>query len=335
VFLVLLRVAIGWHFLYEGLEKIDSTRKGGKPFSAEPYLRSATGPLAPYFRNMVPDVDSREMLDADRLKAAWAADVERLAGHYGFDKDQRDAAAARLKESDDFADLWFSDKETREKIAKYQHELGQVEAVEKNLQALSFERERASAKRKELDSERRQLIADLQARGTKLHAAVTDLAKPEQREATGPPVAPWTSLDKVNALTMWGLTAMGVCLILGILGPLAALAGAVFLGQIYLSMPPWPGLPANPMAEGHYFIVNKNLIEMIACLALVFIPTSFWIGFDSLFFGWMFRRRETAETPGRSSTSTVPTTTTTSTGRGAAVDVKPIPLSSPGLTERE
>ena len=54
-------------------------------------------------------------------------------------------------------------------------------------------------------------------------------------------------------------------------------------------MPPWPGLPASPMAEGHYLIVNKNLIEMLACLALVCIPTGLWIGLDALLFGWMRR----------------------------------------------
>ena len=300
-------------------------------------MRNATGPLAPYFRNLVPDVNGLEMLAPDRLKAAWGADVERIASHYGFDKDQRDKAAAKLKQAEEFADIWFSDKEARERRTKYFDELRQVQAVEKNLNALSFERERAAAKRKDLDVERRQLTADLQARGTTLRAGVVqDVATAEQREAAGPYVAPWTQLDTINALTMYGLVAMGVCLILGLFGPLAALAGAVFLGQIYLSMPPWPGLPPSPMQEGHYFIVNKNLIEMIACLALVFIPTSFWIGVDSMLFGWMFRR-ETNENPFRSNveTDTANTSTTTKTGRGTAADIKPIPLSSPGLSERE
>jgi uncharacterized membrane protein YphA (DoxX/SURF4 family) len=332
-----LRIAIGWHFLYEGLEKIESTHKGGRPFTAEPYLRNATGPFAPYFRNIVPDVNSLDMLDPDLLKASWAADVERLAAHYRFDKDQRDKAAAQLQQADEFAAIWFSDKEAREKRIQYFVELRQVQAVERNPDALSFERERAAAKRKDLDVERKRLIADLQARATSLRAGVTELAATaEQSKAAGPYVPPWTRLDQVNAATMYGLVAMGVCLILGLLGPFAALAGAVFLGQIYLSMPPWPGLPPNPMAEGHYFIVNKNLIEMLACLALVFIPTSFWIGLDSLLFGWMFRSRETlVDAPRSSAGSSSTTTTNTTTGRGAAVDVKPIPLSSPGLSERE
>jgi hypothetical protein len=123
---------------------------------------------------------------------------------------------------------------------------------------------------------------------------------------------------------------------LGLFGPLAALAGAVFLGQIYFSIPPWPGLPANPQAEGHYFIVNKNLIEMLACLALVFIPTSFWVGLDAVLFGWMFRRRRTSDIPTRSNTGTgTGAGAGTNGGRAAAGDVKTTPRSSPRLSERE
>ena len=39
--MTLLRVAIGWHFLYEGLTKLFNPQ-----WSAAGYLQSATGPLA-------------------------------------------------------------------------------------------------------------------------------------------------------------------------------------------------------------------------------------------------------------------------------------------------
>ena len=61
--------------------------------------------------------------------------------------------------------------------------------------------------------------------------------------------------------------------------------------MIYFSMPPWPGLPANPKAEGHYLIVSKNLIELIACLVIATTPSGHWIGLDALFFGARRRRR--------------------------------------------
>lgn len=318
-------MAIGWHFLYEGLEKVDSTRRGGKPFSAEVYLRNSTGPLAPYFRGLVPDVNSLRKLSPDRLKAAWKSEVEQIANHYRFDQKQREEAARELGKSEEFADIWFADKETTEKREKYFHELSRVVKTERNPQALSYERERAAAQRKDLDTERRELIADLDAKRAVLREAVTKLATPEQREAAGPYVAPRTTLDWVNLSTMWGLVAMGVCLMLGLFTPLAALAGAVFLGQIYLSMPPWPGLPANPMAEGHYFIVNKNLIEMLACLALVFIPTGSWIGLDAMFFGRRRRRRELARQLAERETASEPDRVLSSRPRTAA-DTGPIPF---------
>jgi uncharacterized membrane protein YphA (DoxX/SURF4 family) len=286
----------------------------------------------------VPDVNGLEMLDRERLKANWAADVERIANHYNFDKDQRDKAAQELRHSEEVADIWFSDKETTEDRTMYFHDLDAVQKIERKPGALSFERERAAAKRKDLDAERKELTAYLRGQGDALHEAVIKLATAEQREAAGPYAPPWTKLDQINALTTYGLVAMGICLILGLFTPLAALAGAVFLGQIYFSMPPWPGLPANPMAEGHYFIVNKNLIEMLACLALVFIPTGHWIGLDALLFGWMSRRREATDLPSRSSPGTGATTTSTNTNttsRTAGGDVKPIPLSRPGVSERE
>jgi uncharacterized membrane protein YphA (DoxX/SURF4 family) len=76
----------------------------------------------------------------------------------------------------------------------------------------------------------------------------------------------------------------------GFLTRFAALGAALFLAQIYLSMPPWPGLPPAPVAEGHYFIVSKNLIEMLACLALASLPTGQWVGLDAVVFGPMVRR---------------------------------------------
>src|SRR5688500_857699 len=47
---VLLRLAIGWHLLFEGLEKYHSDS-----WSAEGYLRESVGPLAPRFRELAGD----------------------------------------------------------------------------------------------------------------------------------------------------------------------------------------------------------------------------------------------------------------------------------------
>ena len=105
----------------------------------------------------------------------------------------------------------------------------------------------------------------------------------------------WTQLDLINIATTYGLIAIGACLILGFLTPWAALGAVAFLAMIYLSMPPWPGLPPNPKTEGHYFIVSKNLIELIACLVIATTPSAHWVGLDALFFGARRRRRLAAQ----------------------------------------
>jgi uncharacterized membrane protein YphA (DoxX/SURF4 family) len=142
-----------------------------------------------------------------------------------------------------------------------------------------------------LDGDRRDLTKELDARGASLREAVVKLAAPEQAASAGPYAPALTSLDYNNYLTAFGLVAMGFCLMLGLFTRPAALAGAVFLALIYLCNPPWPGLAASPSAEGHFWIVDKNLVELTACLALACLPTGHWVGLDALLFGARRRRR--------------------------------------------
>ncbi|HKI17783.1 MAG TPA: DoxX family protein [Isosphaeraceae bacterium] len=291
LFLVLLRIAIGWHFLNEGWEKVDLTRNGKEAFSVEIYLRNANGPFASFFRDMLPDPNGLALLDPDRLKAAWKDDVTRLQAHYQFTAEQLAQAQKILDENDRWADYWFDDPENAEKREKYFHDLRQVEQTEGDPEALSYQKERAWEARRSLDADRRSLTGPLVDREKALRNAVAKLATADQIKTSGAGGSPRTSLDLLNNLTMYGLIAIGFCLMAGFLTPLAALSAAAFLAMIYLSMPPWPGLPPNPKAEGHYWIVSKNLIELIACLVIATTPSGHWIGLDALFFGARRRRR--------------------------------------------
>jgi uncharacterized membrane protein YphA (DoxX/SURF4 family) len=290
-FIVLLRISIGWHFLTEGLDKVESTRHGGQPFSAEVYLRNSTGPLAPYFRGMLPDVNGLALLDPAPLKSGWSEAVERIEKHYGFDQQQQDKARKLLEDSNLWADYWFHNIENDEARRKYITELAKVQAVEWNPDAMSYERERAWESRRSLDADRKKLTGPLLARGQELQTTVVALATPEQLASSGAYSAPIDSLRVANLLTMYGLCAIGVCLLLGFLTPFSALCAAAFLAMIYLSMPPWPGLPPNPRAEGHYWIVSKNLVELIACMVVATSASGHWFGLDALFFGARRRRR--------------------------------------------
>ncbi len=66
VLLVVLRLAIGWHFLFEGLHKLDSFVTGAtttnKPFSSAGYFREAPGPLAWEVRQQIGDPDDEALV---------------------------------------------------------------------------------------------------------------------------------------------------------------------------------------------------------------------------------------------------------------------------------
>ncbi len=89
-------------------------------------------------------------------------------------------------------------------------------------------------------------------------------------------------IHNINRMTIWSLLILGGLLIVGLFTPLAAIAGAGMLLMFYLAMPPFPGVPEAPGPE-HSLIVNKNLIEAVALLAIAFIPTGRWFGLDGLY----------------------------------------------------
>ncbi len=86
----------------------------------------------------------------------------------------------------------------------------------------------------------------------------------------------------VDSLMKYGLTAVGLLLMLGLFSRLAAVGAAMFLALFYLSNPPWLGV--HSMAgEGSYLIVNKNLVELAAALVLAAFPSGRVLGLDMLF----------------------------------------------------
>ncbi len=129
-FLLALRLAIGWHFLFEGLHKIHSYYVGpsetNRPFSSEPYFREAAGPLGDYVRKqarvgdwdrqiaekLTPRAGSADLTPGksysesyllgavpDAVNADWGAFVARFAAEYKLSE----AEKARLdgKESEE------------------------------------------------------------------------------------------------------------------------------------------------------------------------------------------------------------------------------------------
>jgi len=86
--------------------------------------------------------------------------------------------------------------------------------------------------------------------------------------------------DYVN---MWGLTLVGISLLLGLFSQYTALVGMGFVLLYYLFAPPLLGLEYSRPGEGSYIIVNKNLIEACALWVIYTFPTGHIIGLDRFF----------------------------------------------------
>lgn len=299
MFLILLRTAIGWHFAYESWTKLHpSTNEPGGGFSAEGYLRASTGPLAPKFRALIPDPDGLERIDEAKLKKRWRARLDQIAAHFHYDAKQRAVAETALESAEKNATNWFRDAETVQKLDKYREGIARLKRYDVDPPPTAYERERAEDLRKALNADRREMLKLIDGWSDTLEKSWLGQATDDQIHAYGFAPGPgWTTMDYVNQLTIYGLLIIGVCLMLGFLTPIAALSAALFLALIYLSMPPWPNLPKPPIAEGHYLFVNKNLIELLACLVLATTPNGLWLGLDALFFGWIERRRNARRFP--------------------------------------
>ncbi|MEM6842379.1 MAG: DoxX subfamily [Bacteroidota bacterium] len=87
-------------------------------------------------------------------------------------------------------------------------------------------------------------------------------------------------MSAVDFLNTWGLVAVGLGLIVGLLTQAALIGGIILLGLYYLSHPPFIGAQYALPSEGSYLWVNKNLIELFAMTVLYYFPTSHIIGLD-------------------------------------------------------
>ncbi|MBT3479469.1 MAG: DoxX family protein [Candidatus Marinimicrobia bacterium] len=92
-----------------------------------------------------------------------------------------------------------------------------------------------------------------------------------------------TLLGISDYVNMWGLTFVGISLLLGLFSRYGALIGMVFVSLYYLFAPPLLGLEYGRPGEGSYLIVNKNLIEACALWVIYCFPTSQIIGLDRFF----------------------------------------------------
>jgi thiosulfate dehydrogenase (quinone) large subunit len=85
--------------------------------------------------------------------------------------------------------------------------------------------------------------------------------------------------DYANA---WGLTLIGLSLLLGIFTRYSCIAGVFLLLLYYLSHPAFPGIQYLFPSDGSYFIINKTMVELFALLVIFAFPTSDIFGLQRL-----------------------------------------------------
>ena len=98
-------------------------------------------------------------------------------------------------------------------------------------------------------------------------------------------------LDNANLITMYGLTVVGVLLILGLFTRLAAIGGIALILLIYLCNPPFVGYFYTIPTEGTYLIVNKNLVELCALAVILLTRSGLFAGIDRIVHGLFLRTR--------------------------------------------
>lgn len=349
-FLILLRLAIGWHFLAEGYHKLEGYWHGptetvvgkSKPFSSAGYFREGTGPLARLLREEVGDPDkealalltpaSAESPNAPPhsrtpplLHQEWSDYVRRFCDHYGLDDDQRKKAEDALTKSEDAAVGWLTRKEVDEKnfkaktqegrlptptrLALYKDKLAELTESKHSLlvsmgsdaESLRLHDVKADSVRlrvgllNDLDTYTEDLRKDLEKIPTAEQKTAAEKKESESKIKPPQPEPPANRMQNwIDLATMYGLTVLGACLLLGLFSRTSALLSAAFLLTTYLCFPPFPWLPAAPNNEGYYLFVNKNLIEMLALLALATTASGRWFGLDALIHAIFFGRRRPA-----------------------------------------
>ncbi len=276
-----------WLYVRDEVLQLPPTPASAR-FSSLSFLQGSAGPLRPLFRGLVHDMDGLERLTPAAAQAALERRYGEILKHYARGerpftaaqqqglaryRDTLEAAIARTLTEDPIAS----------RLADYRTMRQRVQATRP--EGVAFGRERLDADRAKLDATAGELLALVGEAVEELSAQAQSMASVEQLGA-GPLPRAAAPTDGIDFVIRWGLTAIGVCLMLGLFTPVAATAAALQLAVFYLASPPWPNLPASALG-GHYLYVDRNLIELVAALAIVGTGRS--LGLDAALEKWWRR----------------------------------------------
>jgi len=97
-----------------------------------------------------------------------------------------------------------------------------------------------------------------------------------------------TALGITDFLNVWGLILVGTGLFLGLFSRLSAWSGILLLLFYYVANPPF--VPSSIPSQGHFFIVNVNVIEVAVLLIIVFLKRDYLWSVDRMIRERMIRK---------------------------------------------
>lgn len=276
VMLVLLRVTIGWHFFSEGHNKWEQGN-----WDAKPFFQAAQGPFANRFRRMVWDWDGRLRLDVEKTKAHFAGYRDRAIRHFGFnDAQKRQAQINYAKSIEQLQWLIEANKNDLEEYRLGRQRIAALDA-DANRGGVASLAGQTETIRKEMEGKINPVLRQIDTLWSSYEAAQNGLATTQQMAAKSPlamskPRNQLIDTSIINKVIPYFDMAIGVCLVIGLFTPVAALAAAVFLGQVFLSQFPPPTGPGS----------SYQLIEALACLVLAATAAGRLAGLDFYIHAW-------------------------------------------------
>lgn len=270
--LVLLRVAIGWHFYTEGIAKF---RPAGS-WSAAPFFANASGPLANEYRRIVWDYDGRMRLDRDKMVLEWAKYRDRVIEHFGFGEEQARLAQINFSKAVEQYDYVVQLSQTD--IQEYKLGRGRVAALDIDpvRQGVSSLRGQREEIRREWLSKVAPVLSQIDMISENYEQAQNEVASEDQLAKRVPlpfrlPRTGVVDTSLLDQVVPYFDVVIGLCLLLGLFTPVAALAAAGFLGSVFLSQ-----YPPNAGPGSTYY----QLIEGLACLVLAGTAAGRFAGLD-------------------------------------------------------
>jgi len=101
-------------------------------------------------------------------------------------------------------------------------------------------------------------------------------------------------ITAVDFLNEWGLVLVGAALILGVFVRFASVSGILLLLLYYFAYPPFGFQSADSMSEGHFWIINRNLIEAFVFMLIYLFPSS---DYSVLNISSFYRKRKLSPAP--------------------------------------